>query len=290
MCLQHTFIESVIKAVLLHRTICLAVSAALLTVIWTSESHARDILTVYYSATATGPMIESVRSEGADVGGTYLQIPSRSAWVCHFSGTNELRQDAALTFTAMLEPSGGTWLASGTFSVGGLPYVQKPSYFHMVTKGTALIVGAELSLMVVMTFLPREVTRWEDDFVADASRNLGRHLVTAPIWDEDDWRLNYLGHPYAGNLYYNTVRAQGASPGQSFLFSFFASTFWEYVVEAVAEPASIQDLIVTPVAGSILGELSHRATLAMKKNGTSVIEGIIMTLINPTHVVMNGYH
>ena len=89
---------------------------------------------------------------------------------------------------------------------------------------------------------------------------------------------------------HKAVRAQGASPGQSFLFSFFASTFWEYIVEGVAEPASTQDLIVTPLAGSILGELSHRATLAMKKNGTSIVEGIIMTLINPTHVVMNGYH
>jgi hypothetical protein len=210
--------------------------------------------------------------------------------VCNFHGTEELRHDATLTFATMLEASAGSSPALGGFSSGGFGRADRPSYFHMAAKGTALIVGFELSAMVVMTFLPRNVTKWEDDYVSDAAQNLKRNIVSAPIWDEDDWRLNYLGHPYAGALYYNTVRAQGATPGQSFLFSFFASTFWEYIVEGVAEPASTQDLIVTPLAGSILGELAHRATLEMKKNGTSVFEGIIMTLINPTHVVMNGYH
>jgi hypothetical protein len=265
-------------------------SSTFLGLVWTCESHARDILTVYYSAAATGPSLESAQSDIPDLDRTSLQMPTSRAWVCNFSGTDELRRDAALTFGTMLESSGEAWLASGPSSVSGLSYVNKPSYYHMATKGAALIVGFELSLMVVMTFLPREVTKWEDDFVSDAAANLSRHIVSAPIWDEDDWRLNYLGHPYAGNLYYNTVRAQGASPGQSFLFSFFASTFWEYIVEGVAERPSTQDLIVTPLAGSILGELSHRATLAMKKNGTSVFEGIIMTIINPTHVVMNGYN
>jgi hypothetical protein len=171
-------------------------SSTFLGLVWTCESHARDILTVYYSAAATGPSLESAQSDIPDLDRTSLQMPTSRAWVCNFSGTDELRRDAALTFGTMLESSGEAWLASGPSSVSGLSYVNKPSYYHMATKGAALIVGFELSLMVVMTFLPREVTKWEDDFVSDAAANLSRHIVSAPIWDEDDWRLNYLGHPY----------------------------------------------------------------------------------------------
>lgn len=174
-------------------------------------------------------------------------------------------------------------------SLGGAHVRNVPSYGHMVFKGSTVILGFEVGMMGVMMMLPREAMKWEPDFVQDATRNMGRHLTTPPVWDEDDWRLNYLGHPYAGSIYYNTVRAQGASVWQSFLFGLGASTFWEYVVEATAEPASTQDLIVTPVAGAIMGELVHQMTLSMTKNGTSVLEGIVITILNPTHVVMRGY-
>jgi len=40
---------------------------------------------------------------------------------------------------------------------------------------------------------------------------------------------------------------------ESFLYSAFLSTAYEYGVEALFEQPSIQDLIVTPIAGSLLG-------------------------------------
>jgi hypothetical protein len=36
------------------------------------------------------------------------------------------------------------------------------------------------------------------------------------------------------------------------------STLWEYGTEALSEPVSIQDMIVTPVAGSLVGEYLFR--------------------------------
>ena len=45
------------------------------------------------------------------------------------------------------------------------------------------------------------------------------------------------------------------------------STGFEYLVESWSERPSIQDLIVTPVVGSILGELIYLATKEMRKDG-----------------------
>ena len=60
-----------------------------------------------------------------------------------------------------------------------------------------------------------------------------------------------------------SARSLGYSVMTSFLYSAAISTFaWEYGFEALAEVPSTQDLIITPICGSILGELFHIA----KKN------------------------
>lgn len=41
---------------------------------------------------------------------------------------------------------------------------------------------------------------------------------------------------------------------RGFLYSALRSTIWEYGAEALAEPVSIQDPVVTPVVGSLVGE------------------------------------
>jgi len=76
---------------------------------------------------------------------------------------------------------------------------------------------------------------------------------------------------------------------ESFIFSAIQSCLWEYVFEAVAEQPSIQDLIITPVVGAPLGELIHYGTLKMKENGFSLLEKILVTILNPAFVVNNGY-
>ena len=82
-------------------------------------------------------------------------------------------------------------------------------------------------------------------------------FTSPPIWDKDDWAFNYVGHPIAGSYYYNSVRSQNATWLESFLFATFQSCVWEYVIEGLAERPSIQDLIVTPIGGVIIGEPIH---------------------------------
>ena len=169
------------------------------------------------------------------------------------------------------------------------------NFFNGSDHGQQFLVGSKIwggigfGMMGVLMVMPRTITRWQDDYLQDAVSNLEHAYSKAPVWDEDHWEINYIGHPYAGSLYYNTIRAQGGNPFQSFVFSAFISTSWEYLFEATAEQPSIQDLIVTPIAGAIFGELTHQATLQMQKDGFNIVEKICVTIINPMHVLINGY-
>ena len=167
--------------------------------------------------------------------------------------------------------------------------VETPSYGRMFFKGWALITSVELALLAVTAMLPKSWTGWSSHFVADGMGNLKEAYTMPPVWDTDHWFHNYVGHPYGGSVYYNTVRCQGANPGQSFLFSTALSVQWEYIFEAVAERPSIQDLFITPITGSLLGEVVHHLTLSLKRHGTNFFEKVIILFLNPGSVVFNGF-
>ena len=136
-----------------------------------------------------------------------------------------------------------------------------------VGRAEFFIGGAELLGITALILTPKEVTGWSPDWTQDAWRNVKRSLSTPPVWDDDDWQLNYIGHPIAGSYYYNSLRSQNANIFHSFLFATAQSFIWEYFIEATAEKPSAQDLIVTPIVGSLLGESAHRLTMNMRRNG-----------------------
>lgn len=171
----------------------------------------------------------------------------------------------------------------------GLLRNENASVWKKIGRGEMLIGGAELLGMGILMMMPKEVTKWPEDWLQDAGRNLKRAFTTAPVMDEDDWQMNYLGHPLAGALYYNTIRSQNASWFHSFLFSTAQSFIWEYIIEGIAEPPSIQDLIITPVSGTIYGEACHQLTMSMRKNGFSFVEKVVTLVLNPMFVVNNGF-
>jgi hypothetical protein len=110
-----------------------------------------------------------------------------------------------------------------------------------------------------------------------------------PVFDSDNPAINYLGHPYFGAQFYLSQRNYGESPLYSFIFSTLMSTGFEYFIESWSEQPSINDLIVTPVLGSILGEGIFLATQEMRKDGFTTAEKIVVTVINPMYVFQNGY-
>ena len=158
-----------------------------------------------------------------------------------------------------------------------------------IGRAELFIGGLELLGITVLIVLPKEVTGWSPDWTQDAWRNMKRSFSTPPVWDKDDWQLNYIGHPIAGSYYYNSLRSQHASRFHSFLFATAQSFIWEYIIEATAEKPSIQDLIVTPIAGAILGESTHLLTMNMRRNGFNFCEKIFVLLFNPLFVINNGF-
>lgn len=142
--------------------------------------------------------------------------------------------------------------------------------------------------------LPESVSKWDKSrgFSALAAQ-YGERVKAGPVIDEDDWAINYIGHPISGAYYYTMVRHQGYSAMQSAAFSFMMSTFfWEYGLEAFAEVPSIQDLILTPLIGSIIGEVFYTWASAIQENGGTLLGSkrlgkTATVLMNPAGALAN---
>jgi hypothetical protein len=163
---------------------------------------------------------------------------------------------------------------------------------NKILRGFGYSLGYNLTMGAFLLIAPDNITMWgrDDKFKLPVILNQYQSSFTKPpVWDRDHWYINYIGHPYQGAYYYNNMRSQGASVFESSLFCLGQSFLWEYVWEGGMEQPSIQDLIVTPVFGSLFGELSHRAALRMGKNGYMWYEKLIICIINPTYAINNGF-
>jgi len=97
------------------------------------------------------------------------------------------------------------------------------------------IGGAELIGMIGLVTMPKDVTKWEEDWFQSISRKWKRTFTQPPVMDTDDAWLNWIAHPIAGSWYYNSVRSQNARWWESFLWSLWQSASWEYAIEGMAE-------------------------------------------------------
>jgi len=157
--------------------------------------------------------------------------------------------------------------------------------------GILTVAGA--ATFGILWLLPEDISKWDRTAGPDGFKpglaTFRQAYTRPPVWDEDGWAVNYVGHPLSGMQTYLLERNHGSSSTRSFLFSSAASIGWEYGIEAWAEQPSIQDLLVTSTVGSVLGELSYRATQRMLRDGLSQREKVVLTVINPVHVLQNGY-
>jgi len=76
-------------------------------------------------------------------------------------------------------------------------------------------------------------------------------------YDNNEFGMNFLLHPLFGASTYTFARDSHFGVAGSFLTSLLTSLTWEFVVE-YNERVSINDVIVTPVAGVALGEFAHK--------------------------------
>jgi hypothetical protein len=157
-----------------------------------------------------------------------------------------------------------------------------------VGRDTAYFLGYQVFAMAVLYLAPESITGWEDEEKENYSFDKWRENVSEPVWDEDVWWLNYITHPYWGAAYYTRARERGLNQAQAFWYAALLSTFWEYGPEALAEPVSIQDLIVTPVAGALVGEYLFsplRTRIRSKPGGLDWQDKALLFLTDPLGVL-----
>lgn len=161
---------------------------------------------------------------------------------------------------------------------------------------TGILVSAGVTTMIVLESLPSDATAWNktENEKVNMFERWWRHVHEGPVWDKDNMIFNYILHPYAGAAYYMGARSNGFNMWGSFLYSFCISTFfWEYGFEAFNEIPSVQDLIITPVVGSILGEGFYLAKRSIVSNdyrlfGSKVLGHAVAFLLDPINE-LTGY-
>jgi hypothetical protein len=119
-------------------------------------------------------------------------------------------------------------------------------------RDTLLLLGYQAVGIGILYVLPADTTGWDSEQKKSSFENWWEN-VTQPEWDKDNWYVNYIGHTYFGAAYYTRARERGFNELESFVYSALASAMYEFGVEAIFEPPSYQDLIVTPVGGALLG-------------------------------------
>lgn len=176
----------------------------------------------------------------------------------------------------------------------GLPYsVNGNSYdWHRLWINTATLSGAFVGTLLVLECLPEDATSWNRAELQDVPlfKRWHRHVIKkGPEWDHDKFYFNYILHPYAGAAYFMAARSCGFNFWRSALYGSIVSTVgWEFGIEAFMERPSIQDIFVTPIVGSCIGEGFYHVKRWLVDNGYCVfgsrfLGGILAFLVDPVN-------
>ena len=158
-----------------------------------------------------------------------------------------------------------------------------------------IFAGAYIGTLAVLECLPEGATNWNRTTIENTpwyKRWEKNVLRKGPEWDGDDFIFNYVLHPYAGAVYFMSARSAGFNFYQSLLFSACVSTIgWEFGIEGTMERPSIQDIFITPLVGSLVGELFYHAKRYIVANdyhllGSKFLGGFVCFLIDPVNEIV----
>jgi hypothetical protein len=138
------------------------------------------------------------------------------------------------------------------------------------------IVGINLSLWAVpyasgSPFVKVNPSIWEE------------HFRAGPQWDDGEFEVNQLGHPYQGSMYFSAARVHGLSFWEAAPYTLAGSWMWEYFMET--EQPSTSDFLTTTFGGTFLGETLYRLSNAIRNDSASgstrVLREIAAFAVNP---------
>lgn len=160
-----------------------------------------------------------------------------------------------------------------------------------VAYNTAALYGAGFVTLGILELLPQDATAWNKTELRKTPlfERWWQHVSNGPVWDHDNAVFDYVLHPYGGAAYFMSARSRGFNMWQSALYSAVVSTvFWEYGIEAFMEYPSIQDLIITPVVGSVIGECFYKVKRSIVASdyrlcGSSLLGHTVAWLVDPVN-------
>jgi len=120
-------------------------------------------------------------------------------------------------------------------------------------RDTWYFLSYQWAVIGVLYAMPESVSGWSEEQKDGYSLSIWWDNVTHPQMDSDDFYINYILNPYWGAAYFVRARERGYSNSGSFWYTVLLSSLYEMGAEALFENVSTQDMIVTPIAGSLVG-------------------------------------
>lgn len=150
---------------------------------------------------------------------------------------------------------------------------------------SATVLAFDTVMLLAFTQLPTDVTGWhEPEF-----NGLKKNFTEGPRVDNDRFAFNYIAHPLAGSEYYLIARNRGLNWWQSMSYSAALSSIFEFLIESAYEQAAWQDIWITPVSGTVIGELRWQVKKALENPYTGKPVGtfnkILYVVIDPFDAV-----
>lgn len=109
-------------------------------------------------------------------------------------------------------------------------------------------------------------------------------------FDTNRYDTNMIAHPVSGWAFYVGGRSNRVNVLEATIFSAVASTLWETIGE-LREQASVNDLVVTPIGGAVLGEAATQLGAFFDRSRRSWLTellGIVFDPLKKAHDFVDG--
>ena len=224
----------------------------------------------------------------------YILILFLFVTLCRFDVYSEPNDSTVMAITTTTDSTTTSYREKLPYSPYELPYsLTGNSYdWHRLWINTATLSSAFVGTLLVLECLPEDATSWNRAELQDVPlfKRWHNHVIKkGPEWDHDKFYFNYILHPYAGATYFMAARSCGFNFWRSALYSSIVSTVgWEFGIEGFMERPSIQDIFITPIAGSCIGEGFYHVKRWLVDNdyrlfGSSIAGGILAFLVDPVN-------